>query len=200
MFNIVPGMTGLGYVKDIFTRCWDISNSTLGRWETGQYDQIEDDIEESTNKNLTNAKGEFGTLKAPKDYKEPQFTQNGTSNSNGPDKNNTTSFQSGEDKSAAVVKGSSKSTPTASYKTSKGSISPTGPKENPKPTPTRSSHGDEGHSARNTMTFLLSASSESQLPVEMHIIQGYTHGVHSFWTEYKTASSTASSFPSTPVS
>jgi hypothetical protein len=32
----VPGMSGLQYVVNLWQHCWDISNTTLGRWESGQ--------------------------------------------------------------------------------------------------------------------------------------------------------------------
>jgi hypothetical protein len=191
MFNIIPGMSGLGYVKDLFTRCWDISNSTLGRWETGQYDQIEDDIEKSANTNLKNAKGEFGTLKAPKDYKESQFTQNGTSNFDGPGESGTTSSRPGKSKSKTVLKGNSKSMPTASHKPKEDSMYPTRSKGGFKPTPTRSSNGDKTHSVGRSMTSLVSASSKSPPPVQEHTQWLNIDGVITVLTEHHgTASST----------
>lgn len=207
MFNIIPGMSGLGYVKDLFIRCWDISNSTLGKWEMGQYDQIEDGIEKSANTNLTNAKGEFGTLKAPKDYKEPQFTQNGTSNFDRPGKNSTTSSQPGKSKSKTVLKENSKSTPTANYKPSKDSMSPTRSKGSFNSTLTRSSNGDKTHSVGRSMTSLVSTPSESPLLIEPHVVWVNIDGAITILTDYyRTVSSTASSFspsyspPSRPVS
>jgi hypothetical protein len=146
MFNItgVPGMSGLMYVKGVFARCWDISNSSLAKWETGQYDQIEDDIAKDTNANLTTAKGDFGTFKPPKDFDESKAFGNDTSLFDKQGESGTASSQPAKSKSATRSKGSSKSTPTATpstFVTSSQSTkdkSATGSRGSSKSTPTAS--------------------------------------------------------------
>jgi hypothetical protein len=171
MFNItgVPGMSGLMYVKDVFARCWDISNSSLGKWETGQYDQIEDDIAKDTNANLTTAKGDFGTFKPPKDFDESKVFGNDTSPSGKQDKSSTASFQPAKSKSATSSKGSSKSTSTASPSTfatssqSTNGKSATGSKGSSKSTPTasRSAVTTEYYIASQGKTYSVGASTTS---------------------------------------